>query len=432
MKAKAATIGLAHPFEVWFDNAAELLDKTSRAIVKIGVDCIETGVILKDYESVKEAAKKLNGIDFDVLVVCVATWSEDHHLLDFTAFHDVPMVIRAFPHRETGSLCCAHQIGAVFTELGRKYEFVFGEADSEACAEQTKQIASAYALSNSMKKMKTGSIGGRVKGMTEISYDEFDIKQKLGARVVNIDEQELIESVSAVNDEEADRTLKLFKNRPYKFSSKESDLRESIKYYVGLKKLVSEYDLNCLAVKCYTKYMGKVCVGYSLLAEEGIMCACEGDVTNSLSMQMLYELSEKPINNTDLLYLDEKQNTILYAHCGSSGYAIADGEVEIAPVRLAENGCCSLFTAIPGKVTLINIVGHGDAFRISTKTGDAVRCGMEFPGNPVVVRYDKAVSQINNEIMRQGVGHHWMVGYGNHASIIEKFCEINKIKYISI
>ena len=45
--------------------------------------------------------------------------------------------------------------------------------------------------------------GGRVKGMTEIAYDEFSIKQKLGARVVNLDEKEMTEKVAAMSDEEA-------------------------------------------------------------------------------------------------------------------------------------------------------------------------------------------------------------------------------------
>lgn len=79
-----------------------------------------------------------------------------------------------------------------------------------------------------------------------------------------------------------------------------------------------------------------------MLAEEGIICACEGDATKSLSMQMLYELSEKPINITDLLYMDEKKNTILFAHCGSSGFAIAD-RLHIAvgaPILQIEHRSC--------------------------------------------------------------------------------------------
>ena len=71
---------------------------------------------------------------------------------------------------------------------------------------------------------------------------------------------------------------------------------ESIKYYQALKSLVDEYALEALAVKCYTTYMGKVCLGYSLLAEEGIVSSCEGDVTSALTMKLLYELTEEQKN----------------------------------------------------------------------------------------------------------------------------------------
>ena len=51
---------------------------------------------------------------------------------------------------------------------------------------------------------------------------------------------------------------------------------ESIKYYGAFKQLIDEYALEALSVKCYTTYMDKVCLGYSLLAEEGIVNSCEG------------------------------------------------------------------------------------------------------------------------------------------------------------
>ena len=178
--------------------------------------------------------------------------------------------------------------------------------------------------------------------------------------------------------------------------------------------------------------MGKVCLAYSLLAEEGVVASCEGDVTNALTMQMVYELSARPVNNTDLLYLDEKKNTILFAHCGSSGFSIAGGEIELAPVRLAETGVCCKFVMAAGKVTAVNICGHGDTFRLSYMVGDAIPCGMEFPGNPVVIRFDKPVEQINEEIMANGIGHHWMVAYGDLSDALERFCKIRNIRCYKI
>lgn len=430
MNIKIATVGLAHPFEVGYDNAENLLATTVKTLEAEGISCFDSGVVMHDLATVEQAAENLKKEDFDVLLVCIATWSEDHHLLDLLSYVDKPVILRAYPAFDTGSLCCAHQIGAVFTDIGKKYEFVYGEPDDSKMAVKVKNIAVPYALARVMGQARVGAIGGRVKGMTEIAYDEFAIKEKLGARVVNLDEKEMTAKVAAITDDEARAVLA--EKKPClmgcKVTAKEEDVLESIKYYMALKALAEEYSLSALSVKCYTTYMGKVCLGYSLLAEEGIVGSCEGDVTNALTMQLLYELSNRPINNTDLLYLHEDENTILFAHCGSSGFSIAGGEIELAPVRLAEIGVCCKFVQAPGKVTAVNICGHGDTFRLSYMVGDAIPCGMEFPGNPVVIHFDKSVEEINEAIMANGIGHHWMVAYGDLSEALERFCKIRNIR----
>jgi len=434
MNTRIAAVGLAHPFEVGYDKAPELLETTVAALRKQGADVIDAGVVMHDLETVRLAADALKGEDFDVLLICIATWSEDHHLLDLLGYVDKPVILRAYPARDTGSLCCAHQIGAVFTDIQKTYDFVYGEPDSVECAEKTLLLALPHALAGVMSRVIVGAIGGRVKGMTEIAYDEFSIKQKLGARIVNIDEKELTGKVAAMTDEAA-RSLWEQKKPMLARCRQISDdaaMLESMKFYGAMRELCDEYGLSALSVKCYTTYMGKVCLGYSILAEEGIVASCEGDVTNAVTMKILWELSGKPVNNTDLLYLDEEKNTILFAHCGSSGFSIAGGEIELAPVRLAESGVCSRFVMAPGQVTAVNICGHGDQLRLSVMTGEALPCGMEFPGNPTVIRFDRSVEEINEEIMRCGIGHHWMVSYGDYRAALKRYCKLRGIKYFEL
>lgn len=429
MKLKVAAVALACPTEVGFEEAMPLLNQTCLAMEENGISCQNVGVVMHNLETVRQAAENLKSTDADVLMICIATWSEDHHLLDLLSYVNMPLILRAYPAFDTGSLCCAHQIGAVFRDIGKTCEFVYGDADDLACVKETKTIVTAYALKNSMAQTRVGAIGGRVKGMTEIAYDEFSIKQKLGSRVVNLDEKEMTEIVSSISDEEAQKILEEKKGilAPCKQLSSNASMLESIKFYQALKVLAKENELQALSVKCYTSYMGKICLGYSLLAEEGIVGACEGDVTNALTMKLLYDLSGKPINNTDLLYPDVEANTILFAHCGSSGFSIAEGEIELAPVRLMERGVCTKFLVKPGKVTAVNICGHGEEFRLSFMVGDAIPCGMEFPGNPVKIKFEKSVLDINREIMKYGIGHHWMVAYGDFSEELKYFCKINNI-----
>ena len=74
MKTNIAAVGLAHPFEVGFDDAPNLLNKTVEALGKIGIDCKNTNVIMYDLNTVKDAAQALKSSDADVILICIATW----------------------------------------------------------------------------------------------------------------------------------------------------------------------------------------------------------------------------------------------------------------------------------------------------------------------------------------------------------------------
>ena len=168
MNIKIATVALAHPFEVGYDEAENLLNKTADTLNAEGISYENAGVVMHDLDTVKKAAEVLKKSDADVLMICIATWSEDHHILDLLSYVDMPLILRAYPAFDTGSLCCAHQIGAVFRDIGKTCKFIYGEPDDVSCAKETSTIATAYALKNAMSKVRVGNVGGRVKGMTEI------------------------------------------------------------------------------------------------------------------------------------------------------------------------------------------------------------------------------------------------------------------------
>jgi L-fucose isomerase-like protein len=269
--------------------------------------------------------------------------------------------------------------------------------------------------------------------MTEIAFDELEIKDRTGVRIVNLDEDELVEAFKVTDEEEAKEYWGNLKKRVGKVTSSDEHGIESIRYYFAMKKLTEKYELEGIAVKCYPKWMGKICLGYSILSEEGIVCGCEGDVNNTVSMKILYELSNIPTHNTDLLYPDMKLNTILFSHCGSGAFSIAGNikDIHLGAVRLADTGVCSMFPAKPGKVTLINMVGRKSTFKMAVTVGEAVKCGMEFPGNPLKVKFKRNVDEINRLIATEGVGHHWIGGYGDMSKELEFFCKLNEIRLIN-
>ena len=437
MKPIVGLVGLAGQYEIGFDAAPGLLQQCGDSVSAAGMGLHNTGVVMYSLETAREAAAAFAGVPFDALVVCVFTWSEDHHLLDLLDLldhTDRPVILWAFPSVDSGSMCGVHQICSVLKELDHPYHHVYGDPDDCLVLQGIRTVASAAALCGRMRTVRVGTVGGRIKGMTEIAFDEFEIKKRTGVRIVNIGENELANAANRISSAEAEKAWERIGACGYKTSSCKESLLESMRYYLGMKALIDCYALEGIVVKCYPEYMGKICLGYSMLSEEGIVCGCEGDVNNTVTMKMLFELTGMPVHNTDILYPDIKENTLLFSHCGSGGFTLAASreEIHLAPVRLADAGVCTLFTARPGTVTLANLVGRGGTMRMSVMTGEAVPCAMEFPGNPIKVRFEKSVLEIDKEIADQGIGHHWMVGYGDVTEELRLFCEMKGIRFINV
>ena len=431
---RIALAALAGQYEVGFDKTPLLLKKTEEQLQKCGCGIIKAEDVMFDGASVAKVINTFKKKEFDILCICVGTWSEDHHLLDLLDYYNVPVILWAYPAIDTGSLCGVQQICCVLKELNRQYYYVYGQPEDTGVLTEIGIISRAVSLSNRMKHVKIGSIGGRIKGMTEIAFDELELKDKTGVRIINLDEEELTAAFNNTCKESAEKYWNDLKSKVGKVSSGNEHGIDAIRYYFAMTHLIKEYGLEGLCIKCYPRYMGKICLGYSILSEEGIVCGCEGDVSNTVTMKLLYELTGKPIHNTDLLYPDNALNTILFSHCGSGGFSIASSreDIHLGPVRLADSGVCAMFPAKTGKVTLANLVGRKGTLRLSSLVGEAIGCEMEFPGNPLKVIFNTNVNEINRRIAIEGIGHHWMGGYGDVTQELEYFCRLKDIRFIRL
>jgi hypothetical protein len=83
-------------------------------------------------------------------------------------------------------------------------------------------------------------------------------------------------------------------------------------------------------------------------------------------------------------------------------------------------------------VTLVNLVGRKGTYRMTILAGEAVPCGMEFPGNPLKVRFEAPVGELNRRIVEEGVGHHWMGGVGRVGRELDLFCKMAGIRTVRL
>jgi len=87
-------------------------------------------------------------------------------------------------------------------------------------------------------------------------------------------------------------------------------------------------------------------------------------------------------------------------------------------------GVCVLFPAKPGKVTLLNLTARENAYQCAMLSGEAIATEMVFPGNPARVKFNCPSKDVIDWIFQEGMGHHWMIAYGDYAEEIRAWAQL--------
>jgi len=408
----------ASPLEVGADDALTLLGHLRGAFAAWGFDRLELcsfGQPVTDPTSAVEAGRTFYDQRVDAVCVVAASWFEDYLILDLLEECDVPVIAWARPGMETGSLCGMQQLGFMLRQLGRSYEFLFYEVDSEVALRRAYDFAMAAALRHRLRRARIGTLGHRVEGMTETTAHELALKSVFGPRVVGMDSQSFMGRARSIPSERVAERWECLKGEVGRLAVTDEVGIESLQVHAALQDAIGEGGLSAVAVGCYPDLMGRVCLAASLLGEQGIPVACEGDVNGALAMLMLTWLAQQPTHHTDLLDPIPDDHTIVFSHCGSGGFSLAQerGQITFAPVRLMDQGLCCRFPAKPGPVTLINIVPSMAGYQMALLLGTAVETEMVFPGNPLRVRFESSYHDVLSWIAAEGIGHHWVAAYGD-------------------
>jgi L-fucose isomerase-like protein len=436
---RLALTAVASPLEVGAADAPLLLARLREGFSASrhpGLElCVSDGPLGTPEQAVV-AGRRFYDLRVDALCVVAASWFEDYLVLDLIEECRVPVILWARPGMETGALCGTQQLGFMLKQLGVPFCFLYGEVGDEANMARAWQFGQAAALRSYLRRARIGQLGHRVEGMMETTAHELALKRIFGPRIVGIDSQIFLERAAKADRAQATMAWQTLKDRAARVTAAEEAGVEALQVYAALRDVIDELGLAAVAVGCYPYLMGKVCLSGSLLGEQGISMACEGDVNGALGMVMLTRLTGEGVapHNTDLLDPIPAENTIVYSHCGSGCFALAASResITLGPVRLMNRGVCSQFPAKPGAVTLLNIVASMSGYRMAALYGEAIETGMIFPGNPLRVRFASDYRDILAWIAREGLGHHWMASYGDARVPLADLSEMVGCEWLSM
>ncbi|HUT29993.1 MAG TPA: hypothetical protein VMX13_09385 [Sedimentisphaerales bacterium] len=152
---------------------------------------------------------------------------------------------------------------------------------------------------------------------TKPAQSPEEIKKRLGADVVAVEEKAFDEMISAVEDEavraEADRWTK---NAREIIEPDEEDISKAARVSVALQRLLERERAQGLAIGTCMGWLPKgfPCLGFARLRDAGIPAACEGDMDSLLTMLLFQYAIDRPGFQGNATF-DTSRNALWTAHC---------------------------------------------------------------------------------------------------------------------
>ena len=437
MGIKVAFVPLYHS-DYPFSIARRFVEKAIDKLKENGIDILLCKEICEK-SCIKEVAKSIASYRPDSIVLFVATWIEAPNAVSLALeLSQYPLIVWGLrmyyengKRESTGSLPGASVLKASLEAVGLKPFFIVGMPDEPITIDKVYIICLVSSAARKIREAKIGLVGYASMGMYTAMFDPFSLRKVFGIDVVHIDTSEVFKEMSGVKEAETLSIIDSWRKRYFIESDvDEEDLMKAAKIYIALKNLVEKYKLSSITVKCqyeFSKNLGFVpCVPLSVLADEGVVSSCEGDIPLTLTMLMLHYLTNQPIYYGDLV--DVRGNKIYLSSCGFAPLTLsAEKTMGIGRHKYFFKGLRSGIVLKKGEVTLARIGLVSGKYRLHVALGEVVETELRqglFPAAEVELKGD--VEAFIENVMSQ----HYALAYGDLRKYLKILTKILKVEYI--
>jgi len=363
-------------------------DEIRAAVQAVGHDTLEMDPALTRFGAVEtiEEGKvyaqflKDHRDEYDGVILSLPNFGDENGASVALRDCGVPILIQAYPdeiglmdfsHRRD-AFCGKISIADVFGQSGIKFTIWEPHTCHPSSPEFNSQLVKFAGVCNvvkHMQRMNVGSIGIRPTAFKTIRFDEIAL-QKYGINVEAFDLLQLIDRMDKVDMEGSQfaETMDLVRNASDLSLVPKDRVEKMAKLYLALKQLVKEFDLDAIAIRCWSDLQNTLgitpCLINGLFNSEGIPVACETDVCNAISMYALQlAAGEPPIcmdwNNN---FANEPEKCILF-HCGNVAPEQMTGKGKVVSHVMLDKGKedlggvawgCNQGRIMPGPLTYLS------------------------------------------------------------------------------
>lgn len=407
----------------------------------------------------KEQAQYLRSKNCHGIIFNFAIWSYPNLSVIASGFFDVPILMFGNNNPEYPGLVGMLASAGSLSMLGRKHLRLFGDVNDDKIFKKILEFAKASYAITELKGQVYGIVGGRSMGMYTAVPCLTQWQKEFGVDIEHIDQLEIIRLSSDVSNKKVEDALiwleKNVGNINYDNNKLTKEvLRTQIRHYYATKKIIENYKLDFIGVKCHDELSSNYCTQCISAAfindpydfdgpKEPFVYSCEADSDGALTMQVLKMITGLPVLFMDIRHFDEGRNHFVFCNCGSQStfyamrsndYRVNLKEISLEPAGYLLKGCGAniQYIAREGEMTLARFMREDDKYWLAVLKGRAVTMQKEVLKEttfswPHV--YFKTQTK-PEELFKKYSSNHCHGVYGDYTQELINFCFFKGIHYI--
>ncbi|MCD7806074.1 MAG: fucose isomerase [Lachnospiraceae bacterium] len=312
------------------------------------------------------------------------------------------------------ALCSAAMNGASLKRIHAEHRIVFGNKEEERVAGELERLVEAYTVQKNLRGFTFGLFGYRPTAFYNCASDEIAIRRTFGINMEQTDLKVVFDEMAALPLEQVEAEMKHTQKLWDTSALPEGHLENHVRLYLAMKEIYHRQGYDYAVIKCWPE-MGALhtqpCAVLGRLADDGVHIGCEGDIDAGLTAVVQIMLTSQPTFITDLINIDENENTVMFWHCGNAAPSLhnqSDG-VTMCNHPLVGQGSAFWCSLKEGPVTAARFIYMDGQYRLFLLRGQALPTTRCTRGSMVNVRIEKPVLDLIREIGEEGMSHHWSV-----------------------
>ena len=401
--------------------------------------------VLSTPEEVHETIAWMKRQDVDVVVMVYGAFTGDDIAAAFAQKLKVPLILWApyeppFEKEErllANALCSLTMNASALGRLGYPFHAVYGGREDPRAAAKVLMLLDAYRVRKAMAGATLGLFGYRPTNYYVSTFDEAVIRRTFGVTINETDLKALFDEMEAIPPDEVSADMAKIAEAYDPSELPKGYLENHSRLYLALKRQMKAQGYDYACIKCWPE-MGSLhatpCAVLGRLTDEGINVGCEGDVDAELTQMMETLVTGQPTFITDMIDLDETENTLTFWHCGNSAPSLHNRKFkpELRNHPLAGQGTAFWTSLKPGAVTVARLHNDHGQYKMALLTGEATDKDRNTRGSMVKVKVENPVLDIADQLIRHHFPHHYCIVWSPCAPALKKVAELMDIEVLEL